>query len=72
MKSKIVLQEEVMNKDRKFGSSLVYFPCHIEDKSGNITNALFTQDQISDAIERGLSNPEDMPRKSLWEAMMGE
>lgn len=72
MKSKLFLQESVDNKDRKFGSALTYYPCYIEGSTGDVVNALFTHDQIEDAISRAIVNPEDMPKTSLWEALLGK
>lgn len=71
MKSKIILTEEVDNKDRKFGSSQTYYPVHIITESGTEINALFTDDQIATAIQRALRNPEDIPEDSIWEAIFG-
>jgi len=72
MKSKIHTEEVVENKDRRFGQALHYYPCHIEDKDGNIVNALFTDDQINDAIKRADENPEDITEKSIWELIFGK
>jgi len=72
MKSKIDLTEKVENKDRKFGSALHYYPCHVEGKDGKVGNLLFTVDQIDEAMKRAEANPEDMPEKSFWEALIGE
>ena len=71
MKSQIVLTEEVDNKERKFGSSKRYYPVIVVTESGTEINALFTEDQIATAIQRGLRNPEDMPDKSFWEKIFG-
>lgn len=71
MKSKIDLNEGVDNKERKFGSTLKYYPAHVIDKDGNELNALFTKDQIDTAIQRALINPEDIPEDSIWESIFG-
>ena len=54
MKSKIDTSEKVDNKERKFGSSLEYFPCLIDDNK-----ALFTKNELDIAIERANKNLED-------------
>ena len=60
--SKIIIDEVIDNKDRKFGSDTVYYPVRIvisEDLEYEET-ALFTADQIKIAIERAEYNPEDI------------
>ena len=67
MDSIIYLKEKVENKERKFGSVLTYYPCTIEFGNGEKEKALFTKNQIEVALERGLDNPEDFPKKkSFW------
>jgi len=73
MKSKIILSEAVENKDRRFGSNLQYLPAVIEYESGETASALFTEDQISVAIDRAGRNPEDIPEdKTFWQSLFGE
>jgi hypothetical protein len=67
MKSEIILSESVINKERKFGSQLEYFPCEIKDAGGDINHALFTKGQIFNAIERAKRNVEDIPDKTFWD-----
>ena len=71
MKSKIYLKEEVGNKDRKFGSSLSYYPVMVEDPDGNETPALFTRSQLKEARVRAARNPEDIPNESFWGRLIG-
>ena len=71
MKSKIYLEEVVDNKDRKFGSTLEYYPIRIEAENGDIVNALFTKSQLDKAIFRAYSNPEDVPETTVWESIFG-
>jgi len=58
------MEEQVDNMDRKFGSCPSYYPSYIIRVDGNEVPALFTIDQINDAIERANRNPEDMPKES--------
>ena len=67
MESVIRIDEVVENTERKFGSSKYYYPCQIVNEDGELVNALFTQDQINDAIFRPEKNPEDMPDVSFWD-----
>lgn len=53
------------NQDRRFGSSLGYVPALIENENGFLAPALFTAEQIKDAMERARTNPEDAP-KPTW------
>jgi hypothetical protein len=67
MESVIRIDELVENKDRKFGSNKYYYPVQVVTEDGHLVNALFTQDQINDAIFRAEKNPEDMPEISFWD-----
>ena len=67
MESVIRLDEVVENKDRKFGSGKHYYPCQIATDDGRLVNALFTQDQLNDAIFRAERNPEDIPEMTFWD-----
>jgi len=66
MKSKIFLEEEVKNKERRFGSDSFYIPVIIVNTDGyngtpSEKPALFTNSQIDVATERAARNPEDIP-----------
>ncbi len=63
MKSQIYLKEELQNKERKFGSNLNYYPAKVHLVDGKEMSALFTLDQIKDAMERAMRNPEDLPKE---------
>lgn len=65
MKSEIHVSEMVDNQERKFGSTLHYYPATIvyDDMT---RPALFTRHQLEEAIERAASNPEDIPEKTNW------
>lgn len=68
MKSQIHARERVENTARKFGSAQDYYPAMVH--LPNVSRpALFTEEQIMDAIERARQNPEDVPRPSLWERL---
>lgn len=67
MESVIRIDEVVENKERKFGSNKYYYPCRVVNEDGETINALFTQEQINDAIFRAEKNPEDMEDMSFWE-----
>ena len=67
MRSKIFLSEKVVNKDRRFGSALNYYPVEIHSSSGKVNRALFTIDQIREAVEREDSNKEDFRPLTFWE-----
>ena len=67
MESKIMMDEAVDNKDRRFGSTNTYFPCMVKNQDGTTSNALFTIDQIITAVARANMNPEDIPEdKRSW------
>ena len=59
IKSKILLNEKLNNKDKKFGAANEYYQAFIYDESDTETFALFTKHEISQAIKRGNKNPED-------------
>ena len=62
--SKIKMVEELDNKERKFGSCLAYYPAYVVMVDGKEVPALFTIDQLNDAMGRASRNPEDMPKES--------
>lgn len=61
--SRLIMAEEVENRERRFGSNLSYYPAFIKAVSGQEVPALFTADQLNDAIERAARNPEDIPEE---------
>jgi len=71
MKSKIYLEEMVDNEDREFGSALEYYPIRVEDEDGTVYNALFTKNQLNEAMARADRNPEDVPNTTVWESIFG-
>lgn len=60
MRNTISTDEYVENKDRRFGQATGYYPCMI-DRGSDSVPALFTVDQVRDAMSRAGSNPEDLP-----------
>ena len=50
LESKIDLKEEVINKERTFGSNTSYYPAYIVLSDGKEVPALFTMDQLMDQI----------------------
>lgn len=66
VESKIVMDEEVENKDRTFGSCLSYFPAYVVMVDGKEVPALFTFDQLNDAMQRANRNTEDMPTETSF------
>ena len=44
------------NKERKFGSTVEYYPCEIICEDGSKVNALFTRNQLVVAIVRAKKN----------------
>ena len=71
MRSEIHISEMVDNSERKFGSTLWYYPVWIVDGEQKAP-ALFTKHQLDEAIERATANPEDIPeRQSLLKRLFG-
>lgn len=66
VKSRIYMDEQVDNKDRRFGSETTYYPVYVTRADGEEVEALFTINQIESAILRGKKNPEDMPEMAGW------
>lgn len=60
------------NRNRTFGSALGYVPALIENEVGDVSPALFTAEQIKDAIVRARANPEDAPKLSWWQSLTRE
>ena len=74
MESKIVIDEAVENKERKFGSNTKYYPAEIiiSSKLGYTEYALFTREQIDVAMKRAERNPEDIEKdETFWEWLFG-
>ena len=66
MKNVIDTNENVENKERKFGSCLNYIPVMIKI-DGKSKEALFTMHELQIAIERAKRNPEDIPEdQTFW------
>lgn len=57
--SVLFMDEEVSNKDRKFGSTLSYYPSYLVSKSGELKPMLFTRHEIEMALNRAEKNQED-------------
>ncbi len=70
MDSRLLLEEKVKNRDRRFGSCLEYYPTKVIMPSGEEKPALFTRDQIKDALDRAARNPEDVPGRSFWDRIL--
>lgn len=73
--SRLYLDEEVPNADRKFGSDNLYAPAYVMVNS-KWEPALFTATQLKTAIDRARKNPEDVRPMAgyfarLWSALLG-
>jgi hypothetical protein len=62
-------KEEVENKNAHMNADKSYFPCYVLDKEGKEHQALFTEEQINTAIERGSKNREDIPPRKYSNAL---
>jgi aconitase A len=73
IKSKINMKEELENKERKFGSTLNYYPAYVVMSEGEEVPALFTADQLKEAMDRAAKNPEDIEEEetSFWSWLTG-
>ncbi|MCK5783861.1 MAG: hypothetical protein KAH06_05400 [Desulfobacterales bacterium] len=71
MKSKIYLEEEIENTERKFGSARSYNPVMIVDRDGNETPGMMTRAMIKDMEKRAARNPEDVPGETFWRKLFG-
>lgn len=60
MKSKILKEEVVENLEPRTSSAKYYYPCRVITHDGKEFEALFTENQIKEAIVRGVKNPEDI------------
>lgn len=67
-KSIIRRQSLIENKNAHRLAKTHYYLVYIADDEGNLTPALFTQNEISKALLRAENNPEDAPlvKKSWW------
>lgn len=70
MKSKLYMSEKVENQDRKFGATTKYYPAWVVDVFGYRRRALFTRDQVTSAMARAATNPEDFPALTRWERII--
>lgn len=61
----IDLTEQTNNTERRFGSAKHYHGCVVRTHRG-IVAALFTDQQIDEAIARAEANPEDAPDVRPW------
>lgn len=61
MKSCIILDEKLVNKDRKFGSQLEYYPAFVKETGAPL---LFTENEIKVAQLRAERNVEDVQKPS--------
>ena len=66
IRSEIVRKEKVDNFDRRGNESDYYYPVYINDGKEH-RFALFTESELTKALERGRKNPEDtVPRAEYW------
>lgn len=64
IKYNIILEEQLDNTERIFGSGVSYYPVYVTKVNGEEVPALFTEDQINIAIRRAERNLEDMPKRN--------
>lgn len=57
---------EVTNQDHKFGANKTYYAIRIQLADGTEKTALFTWNQLAEAIERAEKNQEDIPQSGLF------
>lgn len=60
VKSKILKNEKLDNKLKKFGAAPEYYQAFVVDENGETSFALFTERELAHAVKRGSKNPEDM------------
>lgn len=60
VKSMIIMDEMVDNKDHKFGETDEYFPVYIKQPDGTFKAALFTVNDIEVGVDRATKNQEDI------------
>lgn len=66
------LTRPIRNTARRFGSSQDYYPGSVRIPSGKVVPALFTADQLNDAVARAKLNPEDAPDvRPWWRKLLG-
>lgn len=70
--SQIDPAEYVGNRDRKFGAENIYYPAYVRTPRG-WRPALFTANQMQEAMARAEKNAEDVPprRVSLFGRLFG-
>lgn len=56
----IDMTKPVKNKDRKFGADPYYYRALVRDADGVYRHALFTGNDVQNAITRAKKNPEDL------------
>lgn len=64
----IIVATPVANLRRRFGAARIYYPAMVS-RAGQLRPALFTEDQLLDAMRRAEAQPEDAPRPS-WLARL--
>jgi hypothetical protein len=69
VRSTLNKREEVENKNAHMNADKAYFPCYILEKDGKEYPALFTEEQVDTAIERGSKNLEDIPPRKYGNAL---
>lgn len=76
----IDLRNPIENQGRRFGQVNCYFPSVVMTVDGKKTMALFTESQVSEALQRAAMNQEDLPRmqrtrrpwyRVIWELLHG-
>lgn len=65
------MKEVLTNKDRKAAAAAEYYPVRIKGENGEIKTALFTMNDLLDAVERADKNKEDIPEITFWEKLFG-
>ena len=62
----------IHNAAHKFGEGQIYYRAIIRDERGKRVAALFTADQLDDAVARARRNPEDAPdARPWWQKLLG-
>ncbi len=70
MRSKIYLNEAVLNKQHTFGESNKYYPAKVFDGRGRVRKALFTKSQLEVAFDRAEKNLEDFPKQNWFQLFL--
>lgn len=67
----IDLDQPLTNEVRRFGSASMYYGATVSS-GGKRIPALFTRDQVDEAIRRAELNPEDAPDvRPWWRRLLG-